>query len=115
MSIFVCDVFHSFGIRKGHFVTIIFFVFETLFTISQTQFFTKKQLYENTRLIFAQNLGTNQEEFSWLSQGRNHGGGGKRGRRPPKMPRMPTQAPLSLAAVSRWWLFFLETNRKLDK
>ena len=33
---------------------------------------------------------------------------------PFKQPSMPTQIPLSLAAVSRWWLF-LETNQELGE
>ena len=33
---------------------------------------------------------------------------------PLKMHSMPTQTPLFLAEVLRWWLFLLETNRKLE-
>ena len=33
----------------------------------------------------------------------------------PKLLSMPTQTPFSLAAVSRWWIFFLEINRELGE
>ena len=63
--------------------------------------------------------------FANMCQGRYKGGGGQKGAAPPKtkllspkLPSMPTQTFVTLAAVLKWWLFFCgnqsRPRRKVD-